>query len=491
MMLKQFAQFDLGKSFFYPKDVWHLIKEKLPVSISLGLWTFFLSYLVSVPLGIAKAVRAGTRFDALTSLLVLVGYAIPGFVLGVALLVIFGGQLQWFPLRGLTSSNWEQLSWGAKVVDYLWHIALPVTASVLGSFAVITMLTKNAFLEEIRKQYVLTARAKGLAENRVLYRHVMRNALIPLVTGFPAAFIGAFFTGSLLIETLFSLDGLGLLSYEAVIRRDYPVVLGTLYLFTLIGLVTKLISDLCYCVGGSACEIRPMNPAVNPTVKTTSPAQVSPTVRAWQRFKRNRLGFGSLVVFLALFVLSLGAEFWSNDKPLVVRFQGQWYVPVVQTLPEKLFGGDFETPPDYLDPFIQQQLHKPTAIGRCKRSIPITTARSNYFRAPAQPCATQSHDNCVGHRRPGARCAGPLDLWLSGVGVVCTGADAFWRGAGGVDGGHSRVFCGQNRLGLSALHRDLECHARVVFADYFFGGVRAECGFVVGLVESVWLDGAV
>jgi microcin C transport system permease protein len=199
-----------------------------------------------VPLGIAKAVRAGTRFDTLTSLLVLVGYAIPGFVLGVALLVIFGGQLQWFPLRGLTSSNWEQLSWGAKVVDYLWHIALPVTASVLGSFAVITMLTKNAFLEEIRKQYVLTARAKGLSENRVLYRHVMRNALIPLVTGFPAAFIGAFFTGSLLIETLFSLDGLGLLSYEAVIRRDYPVVLGTLYLFTLIGLVTKLISDLCY-----------------------------------------------------------------------------------------------------------------------------------------------------------------------------------------------------------------------------------------------------
>ena len=246
MMLKQFAQFDLGQSFFYPKDVWQLIQEKLPVSISLGLWTFFLSYLISVPLGIAKAVRAGTRFDTFTSLLVLVGYAIPGFVLGVALLVVFGGQLQWFPLRGLTSANWEQLSWASKVVDYLWHIALPVTASVLGSFAVITMLTKNAFLEEIRKQYVLTARAKGLSENRVLYRHVMRNALIPLVTGFPAAFIGAFFTGSLLIETLFSLDGLGLLSYEAVIRRDYPVVLGTLYLFTLMGLVTKLISDLCY-----------------------------------------------------------------------------------------------------------------------------------------------------------------------------------------------------------------------------------------------------
>ena len=246
MMLGQFARFDLGKSFYYPKDVWTLVKEKLPVSISLGLWTFFLSYLVSVPLGIAKAVRAGTSFDAWTSIIVLVGYAIPGFVLGVALLVVFGGQLQWFPLRGLISSNWSELSLMSKIMDYLWHITLPITASVLGAFAVTTMLTKNAFMEEIGKQYVLTARAKGLSEGRVLWRHVFRNALIPLVTGFPSAFIGAFFMGSLLIETLFSLDGLGLLSYESVIRRDYPVVLGTLYLFTLIGLVTKLISDLCY-----------------------------------------------------------------------------------------------------------------------------------------------------------------------------------------------------------------------------------------------------
>jgi len=245
-MLVQFARLDLGKSFFYPKSVWELVKEKLPVSISLGLWTFLLSYAISIPLGIAKAVRAGTRFDTLTSLLVLVGYAIPGFVLGVALLVVFGGQLQMFPLRGLTSSNWDTLSWGAKVVDYLWHIALPVTASVLGAFAVTTMLTKNSFLEEIRKQYVLTARAKGLSQSRVLWKHVLRNAMIPIVTGFPAAFVGAFFAGSLLIETLFSLDGLGLLSYESVMRRDYPVVLGTLYLFTCIGLVTKLISDLCY-----------------------------------------------------------------------------------------------------------------------------------------------------------------------------------------------------------------------------------------------------
>ncbi|TSE35898.1 microcin C ABC transporter permease YejB [Tepidimonas charontis] len=245
-MLAQFARFDLGQSFFQNKPVAQLIWEKLPVSMSLGLWTFFISYGVAVPLGIAKAVRAGSRFDLVTSLLVLVAYAIPGFVLGVALLVVFGGQLQWFPLRGLVSDDWSELYWGARIVDYLWHITLPVLSMVLGSFAVTTMLTKNAMLEEIRKQYVLVARAKGLSERQVLWKHVLRNALIPIVTGFPAAFIGAFFTGSLLIETLFSLDGLGLLSYESVIRRDYPVVMGTLYLFTLIGLLTKLISDLCY-----------------------------------------------------------------------------------------------------------------------------------------------------------------------------------------------------------------------------------------------------
>ena len=245
-MLKSYARFDLGTSFYQRKAVWDLVKEKMPVSISLGLWTFFISYGVAVPLSVAKTVRTSTRFDLVTTLLILVSYAIPGFVLGVALLVVFGGQLQWFPLRGLTSANWDDLSWGARIVDYLWHITLPVTAMVLGSFAVTSMLTKNAFLEEIRKQYVLTARAKGLGERQVLWKHVFRNALIPIVTGLPAAFIGAFFTGSLLIETLFSLDGLGLLGYESVIRRDYPVVLGTLYLFTLIGLLTKLISDLCY-----------------------------------------------------------------------------------------------------------------------------------------------------------------------------------------------------------------------------------------------------
>ncbi|MGC7403678.1 microcin C ABC transporter permease YejB [Pandoraea pneumonica] len=248
LMLKRFAQFDLGQSYFHHQSVWSLIVSKLPVSISLGLWTFFLTYLISVPLGIAKAVGNGSRFDTLTSLVVLVGYAIPGFVLGVLLLVLFGGGTFWqvFPLRELVSDNWSELSWPAKITDYLWHITLPVTASVVGSFAVVTMLTKNAFLDEIRKQYVLTARAKGLSERKVLFKHVFRNALIPLITGFPAAFIGAFFAGSLLIETLFSLDGLGRLSFESVQRRDYPVVLGSLYLFTLIGLVTKLISDLCY-----------------------------------------------------------------------------------------------------------------------------------------------------------------------------------------------------------------------------------------------------
>ncbi|NCV03057.1 MAG: microcin C ABC transporter permease YejB [Burkholderiaceae bacterium] len=259
MMLKRFAQFDLGQSYYQHKSVWDLVISKLPVSISIGLWTFFISYLVSIPLGIAKAVRDGTRFDRVTSTMILVGYAIPGFVLGVLLLVLFGGGsfLQIFPLRGLTSDNWSELSLIGKVLDYLWHLVLPITASVLGSFAVITMLTKNSFLEEIRKQYVLTARAKGVSENKVLWKHVFRNALIPLITGFPAAFIGAFFAGSLLIETLFSLDGLGLLSYEAVMRRDYPVVFGTLYLFTLIGLVTKLISDLCYVLVDPASNLAP------------------------------------------------------------------------------------------------------------------------------------------------------------------------------------------------------------------------------------------
>lgn len=247
-MLKNYLSFDLGESYIYQQSVMELIISKLPVSISLGMWTFFLTYLICIPLGISKAVRDGTRFDLLTSTVILVGYAIPGFVLGIFLLVLFGGGSFWdvFPLRGLVSDNWAELSWFGKITDYLWHITLPVVALMVGSLAIMTMLTKNSFIEEIRKQYVVTARAKGLSENVVLYKHIFRNAMIPLITGFPSAFIGAFYAGSILIETIFSLDGLGLLSYESVIQRDYPVVLGTLYLFTLLGLVAKLITDLCY-----------------------------------------------------------------------------------------------------------------------------------------------------------------------------------------------------------------------------------------------------
>jgi microcin C transport system permease protein len=247
-MLKNFATFNFGRSFMQNKDVWALIREKLPVSISLGFWTILVSYLISVPLGIAKAVREGSRFDTISTVFVLIGFAIPGFVLGVFLIVLFAGGSFWdvFPLRGLTSDNWDDLAWPARIADYFWHLALPLTCYVIGSFAIMTMLTKNTFIEEMRKQYVLVARAKGLPQKRVLWKHVLRNAMIPIVTGFPSAFIAAFFAGSLLIESLFSLDGLGLLSYDSIVRRDYPVVLASLFLYTLIGLLVKLIADVMY-----------------------------------------------------------------------------------------------------------------------------------------------------------------------------------------------------------------------------------------------------
>jgi microcin C transport system permease protein len=248
LMMKRFLTFDLGESYYHSKSVTDLVISKLPVSISLGLWSFLLTYLVCIPLGIAKAVRDGSTFDVVTSTLILIGFAIPGFVLGILLLVLFGGGSFWaiFPLRGLVSDNWASLIWYEKILDYLWHLVLPITAMMIGGFATMTMLTKNSFLEEIRKQYVLTAYAKGLTDNAVLYKHVFRNAIIPLATSFPAAFITAFFTGAILIETIFSLDGLGLLSYESVIKRDYPVVLGTLYIFSLLGLTAKLLADLSY-----------------------------------------------------------------------------------------------------------------------------------------------------------------------------------------------------------------------------------------------------
>lgn len=249
-MIKNYALFDFGDSFFKDSSVIELIADKLPVSISLGLWTTLLIYLISIPLGIKKAVKEGSRFDGLTSALVSIGYAIPGFMFGILLIVLFAGgsYLQWFPMRGLTSNDWEELSLWGKVIDYFWHITLPVFAMVISGFATLTMLTRNSFLEEISKQYVLTAKAKGLSEKRVLYDHVFRNAMLIIVAGFPAAFIGILFTGSFLIETIFSLDGLGLLGFESVMNRDYPVVLGTLYIFSLIGLLLKLIGDILYMV---------------------------------------------------------------------------------------------------------------------------------------------------------------------------------------------------------------------------------------------------
>ena len=249
-MMKNYILFDFGSSYYHHQSVVDLVISKLPVSMSLGLWTFIIVYSTCIPLGIKKAIRDGSRFDVFSSTIILIGYAIPGFVLAIVFIVLFGGGSFWniFPLRGLVSDNWHELGLMAQILDYLWHMVLPITASTVGSLAVMTLLTKNSFLEEIRKQYVLTARAKGLSENRVLYHHIFRNAIIPIITGFPGSFIAAFFTGSLLIETIFSLDGLGLLAYESILNRDYPVVLGTLYFFTILGLIARLLSDLSYVV---------------------------------------------------------------------------------------------------------------------------------------------------------------------------------------------------------------------------------------------------
>ena len=249
-MLKDYARFDFGDSYFRDQSVISLVKDKLPVSISLGLWTTLLVYLISIPLGIKKAVRDGSRFDIWTSNGIIIGYAIPGFLFGMLLIIVFAGgrYLDWFPLRGLTSSGWEDMSWGRKILDYLWHITLPVLAMVISGFASLTMLTKNSFLDQINMQYVQTARAKGLGERQVLYGHVFRNAMLIVIAGFPAAFIGILFTSSIFIEVIFSLDGLGRLGWEATINRDYPVVFATLYCFTLLGLVLQLIGDVMYHV---------------------------------------------------------------------------------------------------------------------------------------------------------------------------------------------------------------------------------------------------
>ena len=248
LMMKNFLRFDFGNSFFRDRSVVSLVIDKMPVSISLGVWTTLLVYLISIPLGIAKAVRDGSRFDVWTSGAVILGNAIPSFLFAILLIVVFAGgrYLDWFPLRGLVSDDWSSLSLGGKIADYLWHITLPVLSMVIGGFAGLTMLTKNSFLDQINQQYVVTARAKGLSERRVLYGHVFRNAMLIVIAGFPAAFVGMLFTGALLTEVIFSLDGVGLLGFEAAINRDYPVMFGTLYFFTLLGLLMKLVEDVTY-----------------------------------------------------------------------------------------------------------------------------------------------------------------------------------------------------------------------------------------------------
>jgi microcin C transport system permease protein len=248
IMMWDYLRFDFGNSFSKGQSVIALVVDKLPVSISLGLWTTLIVYLVSIPLGVRKAVKDGTRFDVWTSTIIIVGNAIPGLLFTIVLIIFFAGgrYFDWFPLRGLTSNNWEQLSTWGKIVDYFWHLVLPVVSMVIGGFAGLTLLTKNSFINEINKQYVMTARAKGLTERRVLYGHIFRNAMLIVIAGFPSAFISILFTGSLITEVIFSLDGLGLLGYEAALNRDYPVMFGTLYFFTLLGLILQLISDLTY-----------------------------------------------------------------------------------------------------------------------------------------------------------------------------------------------------------------------------------------------------
>lgn len=248
IMVGQYIRFDFGESFFRDQKVTDIVLEKMPVSISLGLWTTLLTYLISIPLGIAKAVRDGSRIDVWSSGAIVVGNAVPGFLFAILLIVLFSGgrYFDWFPLRGLTSPEWETFGFFEKIIDYFWHLALPVTSLLIGAFAGLTLLTKNSFLDEINKQYVITARAKGVTERRVLYGHIFRNAMLIIIAGFPGAFISILFTGSLLTEIIFSLDGIGLLGYEAAINRDYPVMFATLYFFTLLGLVMQLISDLTY-----------------------------------------------------------------------------------------------------------------------------------------------------------------------------------------------------------------------------------------------------
>ena len=374
LMVWNFARFDFGKSYFRDVSVLQLIKEKLPVSMSLGIWMTLLTYLISIPLGIRKAVQDGSKFDTWTSAVIIIGFAIPGFLFAILLIILFAGGsfFNIFPLRGLTSDGWAQFPWYWKILDYFWHIALPLVSMALGAFATMTLLTKNSFLDEIRKQYVMTARAKGCSERQVLYNHIFRNAMLIVIAGFPGAFIHAFFSGSLLIETIFSLDGLGLLGFESVLNRDYPVVFGTLFIFSLVGLVINLVSDLAYMwidpqnrFRGAGSLMTLIAPQPIETTMQSPLGEVAPMTRhrfspsplnrrRWQNFKSNRRGYWSFWIFLILFFISLFAELIANDRPFLIKFDGRLYFPAFISYSETTFGGDFETAADYRDPYLQK-----------------------------------------------------------------------------------------------------------------------------------------
>lgn len=373
LMVWNFARFDFGKSYFRDVSVIQLIKEKLPVSISLGIWLTLITYLISIPLGIRKAVKDGTRFDTWTSAVIIIGFAIPGFLFAILLIILFAGGsfFNLFPLRGLTSDGWSQFPWYWKIIDYFWHLTLPLLSMGLSAFATMTLLTKNSFLDEIRKQYVMTARAKGCSEGQVLYGHIFRNAMLIVIAGFPGAFIHAFFSGSLLIETIFSLDGLGLLSFERAQPRLPRGVRHALHLFARrprgqpdlrSDLYVDRPADRFRGEGGlmtltaptpiETTTTSPLGEAVPATRKPFAPSPLNR--RRWENFKANRRGYWSFWIFMLLFVVSLFAELIANDRPFLIKYDGHLYWPAFVTYSETTFGGDFETAADYRDPYLQK-----------------------------------------------------------------------------------------------------------------------------------------
>ncbi len=365
LMVWNFARFDFGKSYFRDVSVLQLIKEKLPVSMSLGIWMTLLTYLISIPLGIRKAVKDGTKFDTWTSAVIIVGFAIPGFLFAILLIILFAGGsfLNIFPLRGLTSDGWSQFPWYWKIIDYFWHITLPLISMALGAFATMTLLTKNSFLDEIRKQYVMTARAKGCSETQVLYNHIFRNAMLIVIAGFPGAFIHAFFSGSLLIETIFSLDRAEP-RLSCRVRNAVHLLAGRPRGQSDLGprLHVDRSQDRFRGAGSLMTIIAP------PPVETTTQAPLGEAVpitrhrfspsplnrRRWQNFKSNRRGYWSFWIFMILFFVSLFAELIANDRPFLIKFNGHLYWPAFITYSETTFGGDFETAADYRDPYLQK-----------------------------------------------------------------------------------------------------------------------------------------